>query len=121
MNKKKKILVIDDNEVAREVTKEIIQTILNYNVITASSGKEGLKLFKKENPELVISDFMMPGWNGHETAKEIEKISPLTPVIIATGYMDTLENCPDNIISIMSKPFTVEDLRDAIEKAIGKP
>ncbi len=120
---KKKILVIDDNKIFRKLIAEIITIDFHnkYKVVTAPNGQEGLKLFKKENPDLVISDFIMPGWNGYETANKIKEISPTTPVIIATGYMNIKEERPNNVVSIIPKPFSIKRLWTAIEVAIGKP
>ena len=60
----KKILLIEDNEDVRENTAEILE-LAEYKVLTAPDGKEGVELARKELPDLIICDIMMPGLDGY--------------------------------------------------------
>ncbi len=77
------ILVVDDDCGLCELYKEILH---NFNVISACSGREGLKLYKKYRPKLVLVDVQMPDVNGVEVTKEILKFNPKAIVIAVTAY-----------------------------------
>ena len=81
------ILFVEDEEAVRFELKRFLQRYCN-NVITASNGEEGLKLFKKHTPDIVISDIKMPKMNGIDMAKEIKKISPEQIIIFTTAHSD---------------------------------
>ena len=81
------ILVIDD-----EIT--ILQAFEKFlinegcQVLLATNGLIGLEIFKREKPDLILSDLKMPVMSGLELLKEVKKISPITPFIIISGYND---------------------------------
>ncbi len=81
------ILLIDDEEPVRKLGREIL-TKYGYTVLTASNGKEGLEVFRKEREriDLVILDLIMPQMSGAECLNEIMKIDPSTRVLIASGH-----------------------------------
>ena len=67
----KTILLIEDNDDVRENTAEILE-LANYKVITAPDGKEGVELAKKNIPDLIICDIMMPGLDGFEACRRLK-------------------------------------------------
>jgi two-component system, OmpR family, alkaline phosphatase synthesis response regulator PhoP len=81
-NSQVKILLVDDEPDILEFIRYNLQKE-NYKVLTAGNGKEGLDLARKEIPDLVILDVMMPGLDGIETCQEIRRISGLENVLIA--------------------------------------
>lgn len=81
-NSQIKILLVDDEPDILEFIRYNLQKE-NYKVIVASNGKEGLDMAKKEKPDLIILDVMMPGLDGIETCQEIRKIPGLENVLIA--------------------------------------
>ena len=74
------ILLVEDDEEARKLMQELLQGEF-AKVITAQNGDEGLKKFKKFNPDMAVTDIAMPILGGLEMAQEIKKISKDTPVI----------------------------------------
>ncbi|MFH1349436.1 MAG: response regulator [Pseudomonadota bacterium] len=83
----KKILVIDDEK----PTLNMFQLFLGaygYTVLTAEDGEDGLAIFKKERPPIVITDIKMPGMDGLEVLKRIKEIDPDAEVIVITGHGD---------------------------------
>ena len=56
-----------------------------YEVLTARTGEEGLELFQKENPDLVLLDHWLPGMNGDEVLRRIKEEDPEIPVIVMTA------------------------------------
>lgn len=84
-----KILVVDDEQ--------DICTLLSgflsgegYTVVAAENSEVGLRLFKEESPDLVITDIKMPGRNGIELLKDIKTVDPSMDVIVLTGHSDEL-------------------------------
>lgn len=115
------ILVVDDDCGLCELYKEILQN-LNFNVISACSGKEGLRLYKKFRPKLVLVDIQMPDVNGVEVTKEILKLDPKAIVIAVTAYW---REFGEKILAagakeVVKKPFNVEDLRSRVLKYLNK-
>lgn len=81
-----KILIIDDEKDVRDVVGEFLQT-MGYDVIFAENGMEGLKAAKKNLPQLVLIDALMPKMNGTEVCSFLKK-DPVTapiPVLFLTG------------------------------------
>ena len=80
-----KILVVDDSDTERLVLEELL-TKNNYQVITASSGEEGVSKSKNEKPDLVVMDVVMPGMNGFQATRSIttDEETKHIPVIMCT-------------------------------------
>ena len=84
-----KILIIDDDRISLKVIKEILER-LGYKTLQADDGEAGLQLVRSERPDLVITDFQMPGINGLDVLGEIRKLNLGIPVILLTGYGDVV-------------------------------
>lgn len=84
MDRKVKVLMVDDEEQFRETTKKILNR-RGFETILAESGEEAIERLK-ENPDVVILDIKMPGMDGHQALKEIKRLSPDIPVIMLTGH-----------------------------------
>jgi CheY-like chemotaxis protein len=78
------ILCIDDAEIALRVRK-LLLTSAGYSVLTASSGEEGLELFKENPIELVIADHFLSDKTGAEIAKEMKEVKPEVPILIVSA------------------------------------
>ena len=74
ISNKEKVLVVDDEASIRRILDTRL-SMIGYIVITACDGEEALSLFRKEAPNLVILDVMMPGQNGFDLAKEIKRFT----------------------------------------------
>jgi len=114
------VLVIDDDTSLRRVLEFNLQEE-GYEVITASSGEEGIRLFTEEQPLLVITDMKMPGMDGFQVLKTIKRQSPDTLVIIITafGAVETaVEAMKQGAYDYITKPFNRDQLRLTIRKAI---
>jgi signal transduction histidine kinase/ActR/RegA family two-component response regulator len=115
------VLCIDDEPVIREILNESLKTF-SHRVTTASSGKDGIELFrvalKQNRPyEAVITDLGMPEMDGHQVARIIKAESPGTPVIMLTGWGTIMkeegETAPE-VDAIMAKPARIEELNDLL-------
>ncbi len=117
---KKKILVVDDEESIHLVYKEELNEE-GYEVISALSGEEGLKLFQEENPDLVILDINMPGMDGIEVLRQMKQMKPNIPVIISSAYpeykQDLASWASDDYIV---KSFNLDELKNSIKRHLNK-
>lgn len=82
----KKILLIEDDKFLRELMGQKIIN-LNYDLVTAVDGEEGLKKIKKEKPDVVLLDLMLPGMNGFEVLEKAKADPDIAkiPVIILSN------------------------------------
>jgi two-component system, OmpR family, response regulator CpxR len=84
MKPKRTILCVDDNEQSLSIRKIMLET-RGYRVITCNSGEKALEEFRKGGVDLVLTDLIMPGVDGHALIHEIKEISPQTPAILFSG------------------------------------
>jgi response regulator RpfG family c-di-GMP phosphodiesterase len=82
------ILAVDDSQQILDSIKHILRNE-KYNLLTARSGIEGLKLLKKHNVQLVISDHKMPGMTGVEFLQQVKVLYPEIITIMLTGHDET--------------------------------
>lgn len=97
-----------------------IQSVLFKKVYTANDGVEALKVFKEEDINILLLDYVMPNFSGIEVVKEIKNIDKKVPIIITSGYNDKekLINCIRlGIIDYIEKPLRYEHLMEAFIKA----
>jgi CheY-like chemotaxis protein len=84
MRPKRTILCVDDNEQALSIRKIMLET-RGYRVLVSTDAHRALEVFKSGGIDLVISDFMMPGYNGAALITSIKEVSPETPAILFSG------------------------------------
>jgi len=86
VNRKSKILIVDDDPIALETMAAILE-IRDYEVLMAPSGLEGISKARREKPDLIIMDVTMPGLDGFATCKMIRENEEIKgiPVILLTG------------------------------------
>ncbi|MCX5903055.1 MAG: PAS domain S-box protein [Proteobacteria bacterium] len=118
------ILAVDDeNKIIRLISESM--GALGYNIISASDGKEAVKLFaqNKSDIDLVILDLMMPSMNGYEAFKEIKAIDPATKIILCTGYVadeNVQEMLNNGVKGLLKKPYRIEDLSRAVRLVLDE-
>ena len=114
------ILVVEDEPLVREVI-EVYLREDRHVVQTATNGREGLEKYLADGTfDLVLTDRAMPELNGDVLAAEIKKINPRQPVILLTGFGDLMSGAgekPDGVDLVVSKPFTLNSLREALRTA----
>jgi CheY-like chemotaxis protein len=114
----RRILVVDDEPFVCDAVKMML-AFDGHEVQTASSGPEALELFEEGKFDLVITDFAMPLMKGDELAAAIKLRDPKQAVVMITAYAEMLQT-PGNPLTgvdfIISKPFLLENLREAISK-----
>jgi len=110
------ILVVDDEEVIRQLFKETLEE-LGHTVILAESGSEGLEQVKQRDFALVFLDLKMPGMDGAELFRQIKTIKPRLPVTIITGYPNSemmARALAQGPFGVMNKPFGEADIVTAV-------
>lgn len=120
-NHKEKILVVDDEVSIRRIL-ETRLSMIGYTVVTASDGEEALAVYKKELPNLIILDIMMPKLDGYGVCQEIRKDSDI-PIIMLTALGDVadritgLELGADDYVV---KPFSPKELEARIKAILRR-
>jgi CheY-like chemotaxis protein len=114
----RRILVVDDEPFVCDAVKMML-AFDGHSVETASSGKDALAIFDKAKFDLVITDFAMPAMKGDELALAIKARAPQQPVVMITAYAEMLQSNSSplpGVDFIISKPFLLENLREAISR-----
>jgi CheY-like chemotaxis protein len=117
-----KILVVDDEESIREITKSTLQAF-GYSVMTASDGTEALALYvqNKDEIKVVLTDMMMPYMDGPSTIRALRKMNPNVKVIASSGLTDngkSFETADLGVKTFLSKPYTAEKLLKALAEIL---
>jgi two-component system, OmpR family, response regulator CpxR len=84
MKPKRTILCVDDNEQSLSIRKILLET-RGYRVLAFSSGADALERFKRGGVDLVLTDLIMPGFDGTKLIEEVKALSPETPTILLSG------------------------------------
>lgn len=115
------ILIVDDDYDVRAMIKRAVNE-LGYPAVEAEDGPTALAILEKDRPELVILDYVMPGMDGSEVAREIAKIDPDLPIIFSTGHgaLRALRNAAGENISILEKPFALSELDALLSERISE-
>ncbi|MFA6054412.1 MAG: sigma-54 dependent transcriptional regulator [Thermodesulfovibrionales bacterium] len=116
------VLIVDDEEGIRETLSGIFQDE-GYNVITAGSGEEALKILKEQSPDLVLLDVWLSGIDGVETLQEIKKTNPELPVVIISGHGNielALKATRVGAYDFLEKPLSLERVLLVAGRALEK-
>jgi len=119
MNEKLKILVVDDEEIIRNVFKEYLESTKTYSVVTAVDGFEALKIIKTEKIDCCFTDISMPGMDGVELTRKIQAYDNAIPVAVMTGYPSidtTIGTLKNGVVDFLTKPVKMDQLPLAIER-----
>lgn len=118
MVKRKKILVIEDDESSRESLASHLEE-LGYEVISTDDGYRGLEIMKKGNPDLVISDNRLPNINGIELACINESFTKKIPFILTSAYNNLIDAISKlNVIAFLEKPLDIKILDNYVKKLL---
>jgi len=120
----RKILVIDDSRVIRNMVKDMLPA-QNFVVFEAKDGAEGFEMAKKEVPWLIMLDFILPRMNGFQVYEALQQSPELSriPLIIMSGKKEEVtdkipEPFDEKFIVFINKPFDKPELFEAIKKAV---
>lgn len=120
----KKILLVEDDTSLRENIAELLE-LSSFNVCSASNGKMAVELAKKEHPDLVLCDIMMPEMDGYEVLEELStyestRYIPFIFVSAKTEKQDVRKGMNLGADDYLTKPFEEEELLSAIKCRLEK-
>jgi CheY-like chemotaxis protein len=120
----KSILIIDDEEDVKDIAQMGLEMAGDWQVITASTGKEGLDLAKNSQPEVILLDLMMPEWDGIETLKHLKanQSTAAIPVILMTAKTQSAiatELTELDLAGVITKPFRPLELPEQIAQILS--
>jgi PAS domain S-box-containing protein len=117
------ILVVDDEQIQREIVEKIL-TCLGYEVTVVSSGEEAIPFLEKNTVDLVLLDMLMePGINGRQTYEQIIATHPGQKAIVVSGYSesdDIKQLVKLGVLGLLKKPYTMEEIGQTVQKALQK-
>lgn len=120
----KTVLIVDDEVAIRDMLERMLE-FAEYQTCTASSGSEGLQQFLDCEPDLVISDVLMPGMDGHEFCQRIREVSDV-PIMMLSGQVN-LEDEQEKmraqglgINAVMTKPLRMTEFLDTVENLLAR-
>jgi YesN/AraC family two-component response regulator len=114
----KTILIVDDEQEMRELLGRHLHRWLNVDILLAENGKEGLDIYRKHRPDIVLLDVVMPVMAGDEAMNKILELEPKANIIIVTGYDN--EFSKEKAMKLgakgyLSKPIDLNELKKLIE------
>lgn len=119
------VLLIEDEASIRNICKQMLEQF-GYRVMIAVDGDSGLRAFREhwKNTDVVLLDLIMPGMGGKECLKELLKVNPDVPVIIASGYSpdgQTIQMLENGARGFVHKPYEIRELLRVIQGVMGAP
>lgn len=114
------LLYVEDDLMTIEEISYFLQKYVK-KLIIAKDGKEGLELFKKHKPDIVITDIQMPKMNGLEMSEEILKTDPSVPIVLTTAYSDSqylIRAIELGIDKYIVKPINMLELLTIVQKSL---
>lgn len=117
------ILVVDDEEMVREVAQMMLESF-GYRVVVAADGLEGLRMLQAHDGiDAVLLDLTMPRLSGEETFRQMHRQRPQLPIILVSGYNEQEVTDPfigKGIAGFIQKPFQLAELMEKLDAAIKK-
>lgn len=117
---KKRVLLVDDEPRVRASLKLVLEPV--YDILEAADAQEGLEFFKRESPDLVLLDVILPGTDGLAVLQNMRADEPNTPVIMLTGTKSVktaVDAMKLGAADYLSKPFDVEELRIVVDRTLN--
>jgi len=112
MPKTYKVLVVDDEQVIRNLFARIL-TAKGHQVISVDNGKDALQKVMEQSFDIVFTDIVMPGIDGTATFKALRKLKPDLPIVIMTGFAveDKIEEAMSlGAVDYLYKPFDISEI-----------
>lgn len=122
MNRKPRLLVVDDEEIARRNLSHILGKE-EYEVVTAADGETALQKLESSVFDVILTDLKMGGVDGIELLDRVRVRNPDTRVIVVTGYAtvpSAIEAVQKGAFHYIAKPFKLDEVREAVKRALEK-
>jgi formate/nitrite transporter len=117
-----KMLIIDDEEIVLKSCRKIFEAE-GFEVVTTANPQEGLKLVSEKSFDVILCDWMMPGFDGLDVVEEIDKRSPNSTVVMISGYPSVgraTEAMKRGAMDYVAKPFRPEEIVEVVKKAVRR-
>jgi formate/nitrite transporter len=117
-----KMLIIDDEEIVLKSCRKIFEAE-GFEVVTTANPQEGLKLVSEKSFDVILCDWMMPGFDGLDVVEEIDKRSPNSTVVMISGYPSVgraTEAMKRGAMDYVAKPFRPEEIIEVVKKAVRR-
>jgi signal transduction histidine kinase len=114
------VLVVDDEKRIRDGCQKAL-TLDGFEVTSVESGDKALQMIEEQHYDIILLDLMMPGISGMEVLTHCKTLHPDSVIIVITGYATlehAIEAMKNGAFDFISKPFSPEELRDVVSKAI---
>jgi DNA-binding NtrC family response regulator len=118
-----KILIIDDEQGIRDLLDTLLRR-KGYDVVVAENGREGLKVFRREHPDVVVLDLKMPVMDGLTVLQELRTLDPHKPVIVLTGAGTPEAEQQARALGVtefIEKEFSLHRLGDSLHRLLNDP
>lgn len=115
------ILIVDDEYLIADILSFALEDE-GYLTVTAGSGQRALSILDREKPQLVITDYMMPGMNGIELAEAVRQHSSFghVPIMLMSGAQAYLGVArPDLFVEVFDKPFDIQAVLTRVKALLG--
>jgi formate/nitrite transporter len=116
------MLIVDDEEIVLKSCRKIFEAE-GFNVTTTVNPQEGLKLVSESHFDVILVDWMMPGFDGMDVVEEIDKRSPNSTVVMISGYPSVgraTEAMKRGAMDYLAKPFRPEEVVEVVKKALSR-
>jgi formate/nitrite transporter len=117
-----KMLIIDDEEIVLKSCRKIFEAE-GFEVVTTANPQEGLKLVSEKSFDVILCDWMMPGFDGLDVVEEVDKRSPNSTVVMISGYPSVgraTEAMKRGAMDYLAKPFRPEEIIEVVKKAVRR-
>jgi ATP-dependent Lon protease len=122
LNRKPRILVVDDEEIARSNLEHILKKE-DYTIITAASGTEAIEKLEASDFDVILTDLKMEKVNGIDVLEKTKSKYPDTQVIMITAYAavdSAIEAIKRGAFHYIAKPFRLDEVRSTVKEALNK-
>ena len=121
-----RILLVDDDDLSRGAVHRMLERA-GYSVHSTAQGSQAIVRYKTDPSDLVITDLIMPETDGLEIIQELRRIDPAVKILAISGggrvdaeeYLSVARKF--GAIEVLPKPFTGQELKQAVERALAHP
>ncbi|MBI3625223.1 MAG: sigma-54-dependent Fis family transcriptional regulator, partial [Candidatus Rokubacteria bacterium] len=120
--KKGRLLIVDDEPDMLDNVRRILVKA-GYECLTESDSRKAMGLLESERPDLLLTDLRMPGVDGLGLLRQAHQVDPQMPVIILTAFAtieSAVEAVKEGAFDYLPKPFSVDQLKLAVERALAQ-
>ncbi len=117
-----RMLIIDDEEIVLKSCRKIFEAE-GFEVVTTLNPQEGLKLVSEKTFDVILCDWMMPGFDGMDVVEEIDRRSPNSAVVMISGYPTVgraTEAMKRGAMDYVAKPFRPDEITEVVKRAVRR-